>query len=253
MEYRYTYESAEREFGIGGGAGEFAVSSLGGGERSRRLRFEPWMCPHLCFWRGLNVGLKCFLLCGIDLRSLKEKASAAREGAVGPACHFRMMDEDNSRFVISDNKLMGHGRTLLPQETLLRGWGSDAVYHSPDDSVYACAYCTSVWLRTSAPICDSSIHGCVCMYVNTGGTCLYVCKRACMSNCKSKTWCDMGGITEIVGIHLCCMKRFREVWSVSVMQMVVRPSCTPHPHPKSADRCSTCIYGGGTWGPCYRK
>lgn len=103
------------------------------------------MCPHLCFWRGLNVGLKCFLLCGTHLWSLKEKQRAKEEGAVGSACHFRMMDEGNSRFVISDKKLVRAWMQRSPSRDPPQGLGLRCkVYPFPDDSVYACAYGTSV-------------------------------------------------------------------------------------------------------------
>jgi hypothetical protein len=85
------------------------------------------------------------------------------KGAVGPVCHFKMMDETNSRLVISDEKLSGKWRypssffliyffiryfprlhfqcypksppypppprgTLLTQEAFLRSWGLDVTF-----------------------------------------------------------------------------------------------------------------------------
>lgn len=38
MEYRYTYEPVEGEFGIGGGAGVSAVSSLGDGGEEQKTK-----------------------------------------------------------------------------------------------------------------------------------------------------------------------------------------------------------------------
>lgn len=103
MKYECMYGPVERELGMGGGERESTMSSLGGGREEQKTT----NMSTLWFWRRLNIGLKCFLLCGTDLWSLKEKQSVMGKGAVGPACHFRMMDEANSRFVISGKKLAG--------------------------------------------------------------------------------------------------------------------------------------------------
>lgn len=103
------------------------------GERSKRLGFEP---EHAHIYVFEEDG-KCFMLGGTDLWSLKEKQCDGK-GTVWPACHCRMMDEANSMFVISDEKLLGArmypSYSKDPPEELGLGY---KVSPFPDNSVYA--------------------------------------------------------------------------------------------------------------------